>query len=450
MTFVEPALWDHQKLGVQKMLEHLSFSLFFEQGTGKTLTTITALRHLFTKEKRALKTLILCPQIVIKNWESEFQRFSKMGDLVQPLVGKRQQRIALLEDPQKKIFVTNFEALDMEDLFWFRKPGKKTKLARALGFEVLIVDESHRFKDGKAERTKVGIKMADKIPRVHLLTGTPILNGPMDIWSQYRILDAGATFGENFIAFRSEYFVDKNAGKPAPVYFPDWRPKPGIEEELNEKMYKKAMRVLKSECLDLPPLVAKRVSVGLSSEQEKHYESMLKDYITTIKDKACTAQIALTRALRLMQITSGFLVFEDGTEKPLADNPRLDALEELLRDICPAEKVIVWATFKNNYKDIQKLCDKLKLKYAMLTGEQSAKEKQASVEALKGDINVLIANPAAGGTGVNLVEASTAIFYSRNFDLGQRLQAQARNYRGGSDVHAKITQIDLVTEGTID
>lgn len=396
-----------------------------------------------------MRTLIFCPQIVIKNWESEFQRFSKSGDLVQPLVGPKKKRIEALSTPGKSIFITNFESLDMEGLFWEFKG--KVKKPRDLGFEILVVDEAHRFKDGTAKRTKMAIKLADAIDRVHLLTGTPLTNGPMGIWAQFRILDGGATFGKSFLAFRNEYFVDHNAGKPAHVYFPDWKPKPGIEPKLNELIYKKAIRVLKDECLDLPPLVKKRVTIPLGSDQKRHYEEMLKDYLTMLGSKEVVATIALTRALRLMQITTGTLNFEDGTTRQVKDNPRIDALEELLEDICKAEQVIVWAVFSDNYAAIAKVCAGLKLSYSFLTGEQSAREKEESLEAFKtGRSRVLIANPAAGGTGVNLIEASTAIFYSRSFNLEHRLQAEARNHRGGSEIHKKITMIDLVAEGTID
>jgi SNF2 family DNA or RNA helicase len=62
----------------------------------------------------------------------------------------------------------------------------------------------------------------------------------------------------------------------------------------------------------------------------------------------------------------------------------------------------------------------------------------------------MIANQASGGIGINLVEASYSVFYSKNFSLEQDIQAEGRNYRGGSEQHAKITRIDLVSPGTID
>ena len=115
----------------------------------------------------------------------------------------------------------------------------------------------------------------------------------------------------------------------------------------------------------------------------------------------------------------------------------MDALRDLLEDLTPEHKVIVWAVFKQNYRDIAKVCADLKIEYVTLSGEQSTKEKNDAVEKFKTnpDTKVIIANPQAGGVGVNLQEASYSIFYSRNFSLENDLQAEARNYRGGSEIH---------------
>jgi hypothetical protein len=88
-------------------------------------------------------------------------------------------------------------------------------------------------------------KIADRAEYRYLLTGTPILNSPLDIFSQYRALDSGKTFGKSFFAFRAHYFYDKNANMPRHVHFPNWQIRPTSYDELNEKIYAKAMRVEK-------------------------------------------------------------------------------------------------------------------------------------------------------------------------------------------------------------
>lgn len=77
--------------------------------------------------------------------------------------------------------------------------------------------------------------------------------------------------------------------------------------------------------------------------------------------------------------------------------------------------------------------------------------RNAAVDALtRGDADVLVGNPASGGIGVNLIEAKFAIFYSQTFSMKDRVQAEARNYRGGSEMHESVTHYELVCENSIE
>jgi SNF2 family DNA or RNA helicase len=134
------------------------------------------------------------------------------------------------------------------------------------------------------------------------------------------------------------------------------------------------------------------------------------------------------------------------------DNPRAQALSDILEDLTPHHKVIVWAVFKENYKQIREVLERLKLSYVEVHGEVSQKEKLNGVDKFNTDptCRVFLGHPASGGIGINLVSASISVFYSRNFSLENDIQAEARNYRSGSEQHKKITRIDLVTPDTID
>lgn len=449
-------LWDHQKNAVELALAEgrTHFAFFMEQGTGKTGTMINVLRRLFKHYGRPLKTLIICPQIVVKNWAAEFELFSNCAEYVQTLTGPTPKRIEAMKTPGKHIFVTNFEALhSCKGLLWEAKARGKEEIRVPVehGWEVVIIDESQRIKSPSAQSTKMAWKLGDKAHYRYILSGTPILDGVgEDIFAQYRFLDRGETFGTYIGAFKREWMVDMNAGMPSARYFPDWKLKPGAESQLNERVYRKAVRVEKKDCLTLPPLVMQQIKVEMSPEQRKHYEEMKAHLITYLQSEACVAQTAVTKALRLLQITSGYMRLEDETVVSFKKNPRADALADLLEDM-PKQKVIIWAVFKENYRTIADICTKLGRKAVFLTGEQNHAEKDEAVhDFCKGDADTLIANPGAGGTGVNLVESPVAIWYSRSHRLEHRLQALARNHRGGSDMHQKITCIDLVAEQTID
>jgi len=154
----------------------------------------------------------------------------------------------------------------------------------------------------------------------------------------------------------------------------------------------------------------------------------------------------------LMQIASGYIKLEDGTEISLGPTPKTEALRELLEQLTPGHKLLVWAVWRENYAQIRKVCQDLSIPFVEITGDVSSKAKDEAVERFNTDENVrvLIGNPGAGGIGINLVVASYCIFYSRNFSLEHSIQAEARNHRAGSEIHTKVTRIDLVTEGTID
>lgn len=446
--FIKP--WAHQLKAINQAKDLLGFALFFEQGCGKTSTLINILRHKFEKAERPLSTLVLCPSIVVENWRREFEAHAGLsGFLVTTLTGTRAERLRSLKrdqalSSQKGIAVTNYESLYMDPLFEALLKWKP---------EVVVLDESHKCKDATAKRTKRAIKLGYAALHKYILSGTPILNSAEDIFAQFLFLDNGETFGEKFFDFRNQYFEDRNRNRPRHAYYPDWRVKPGALAEINRKIYTKAMRVVKSECLDLPPLVRQVVEFKLEGEQGRHYREMKYAAVIEFHKKEVSADLAITKALRLQQITTGFVSADDGTVEKYTPNPRIQALAEVLQSIEPSHKIIIWAVFKQNYIDIAELLDKLGIGYVMVTGETPAYSKQINIDWFNNSASparVLIGHPAACGTGANLTVADYSIFYSRAFSLEYDLQAEARNHRGGSEVHQKITRIDLVATDSID
>lgn len=421
-------------------------------GTGKTMTAINILRHWYLQAGAIKTTVIFCPPIVIDQWEAEFKAHSKLSQHIVKLKGTGAKRLKLLKAnlDTPKIFITNYETALMEEI-----------LALLIGrVAFLVCDESHKLKNGMAKRTKAVVKIADRTEKRLILTGSPILNSPMDIFSQFRILDKGASFGQNFIMFRGKYFVDRNAGMAPQSYFPDWRPRPGIEQEFNNIIFKKALKAVKQDCLDLPPLVKVKIPVEMTPKQMKLYQELEDDFITYMDDKACVATMALTKILRLQQITSGFIdLLKDGSQiednlhtQQEIEHDRLSVLQELLEEIPETEKAIVWAPFRFNIEAIKALLSRMGVGFCTIYGGQSEHERNEGIKAFRNsrECRVCVANPKAGGVGLNLIEASYSIYYGRGYSLEDDLQSEARNYRGGSERHSKVTRIDLFAPGTID
>lgn len=436
-------LWEHQKKAIERAKGAHELALFWEPGTGKTRATIEILRNVYTAHKKGLRTLILAPLVVLQNWKDEFARYSKIApDNILVLSGPGDKRAAAVKDTSAFILITNYEGMGLPKFY---------NALAAWQPQILVCDEAHRCKTYNAKRTKLVTALADLTNYRYILTGTPVLNSQLDLYSQFRILDRGETFGKNFFQYRAEYFWDKNAGMGSVKYFPDWRPRADTSERLNAKISRKASVARKSECLDLPPLIEKEILVELTPQQKRLYEEMKKDFVTYLGDAACVATMALTKALRLQQIVSGYAATDDNQVVAFDNTPREMALKELLSDLLEGgHKVIVWAVFRANYDTIARVCGKLGVQYAMLTGD--VKDKNAEIQKFRIDpaCPIMIAHPGAGGIGVNLIEAAYSIVYSRGFSLEQEEQSKARNYRGGSEMHTSVTRIHLVAEDTID
>lgn len=448
-------LWDHQIACIELAKELDCFALFHEMGTGKSCTLINILRNKYKERNQILNTLILCPPIVIKNWKNEFSKFSKIDpDRIIPLIGTGKEREALiLSQPNTAIYITNYESLNMPPVF----QALKERLSETPS--ILVLDESHRAKDHTAKRTQRAIELGDTASYRYILTGTPILRNLMDIWSQFRILDRGERFGKNFWTYRAMYFEDKNKAMPKQKHFPKWEVIAGAEDKIKALMAPVSMHVEKKDCLTLPPLIRKTVNVELGKEQKRLYDDMKRDLVATVtmengENKHSIAELAITKALRLQQIVSGHVRYENEGDVngtlTIKDNPRKEALKEILEDIGPNHKILIWAVFHANYDDIRSVCDELEIGYTEIHG--LVKDKDANANKFRTDPNcrVLIGHPGSGGIGLNLVEASYMIYYSRSFSLEYDLQSEARNFRGGSEMHQKITRIDIVAQNTID
>lgn len=438
-------LWGHQEIAFERFKDEREFALFFDVGAGKTLTSLTVLRYKFNKDKTFYNTLILGPPIVLENWKREIKKFTKIPESkVHILSGAGTKRVKDFDKHKDTpcIFITNYASLLMPELHKRLMPW----------VEVIISDEMHIIKKGTSKTTKALIKLGDRAKYRMGLTGTPVLNSSLDLFSQFRFLDKGELFGRNYFLFRSKYFYDANAGMPKQKYFPDWKPRPGSYAELSRLIESKSMRIMKSECMDLPPLVKKQVFVELSPEQRRVYKEMERDFISFIEGEAVVSQLAITKALRLQQIVTGFVNKEEGEPHRFKKNPRADALASLLEDLTPNHKVIVWAVFKENYAQIASVCKKIGVEYVECFGGMKKKDQDINVDAFNNDekVRVFIGHPGSAGIGINLVSSDVSIFYSRNFNQGYDTQAEGRNYRGGSERHKKITRIDLVCPDTID
>ena len=431
--------YEHQRVALRKGATQRVFGFFMEQGTGKTKVTIDNAVYLYNTE--LLHTVfVLAPNSVYTNWKKEIETHSSADNYIY------QHKIDKKFYPKKdklNWYLMNIEAFSHKSGY-----NKGLELIEKRGLEtMMVIDESTTIKNRTAKRTKNVIKLGKGVRYKRILTGTPVTKSPLDLWSQFAFLDEDLLGFKSFYSFRARYCVmdSRPVGGNRKIEFPLYY----INlEQLEDKILPYTHRVLKKDCLDLPPQIWQRRNVFLSNEQRNAYEILKEHARVVIQDKQSSIHNKLTEIAKLQQVCSGFLYSDDGKLVELS-NAKLDELLNVIEEI--EGKIIIWATFRYS---IQKIEETLQKKY----GEKSVvslygdTKKRADVvdnfNSSRG-ARFLVSNPSVGGYGLTLNSSSYQIFFNNSYNLEERLQAEARNHRSGQTAD-KVTYIDLVAIKTID
>ena len=442
----------HQLEALEKSWAAETYALFMEMGTGKSKVLVDNIAVLY--DKGAIRgALIIAPKGVYKNWdEIEFpvhlpDHVEHTKVLWEPNITKRKQmELDTLFDGKEdlKILIMNVEAFSTTKGLDFAHSFLNIFLGKAL----IGIDESTTIKSPTAKRTKNILKIGELAKYRRILTGSPVTKSPLDLYTQCKFLDPYHLDEDSYYAFRARYsnMVKRNFGGRSVQLVVSYR----RLDELAKKLEKFSYRVLKEDCLDLPPKVFTKRIVELSDEQKKMYLTMKNAAIAEQDGKVMSSMSALTTLLRLHQITCGTFKADDGTLTPIKNN-RITALMDCLEET--DGKVIIWATYR---EDIKTIVESLKKAY----GDDSTVEYHGGVDSTlrqkqialfqqkNGPARYFVGNPSTGGYGITLTAANTVIYYSNNYDLEKRLQSEDRAHRIGQT--GSVTYIDLVAEKTID
>jgi len=403
--------------------------LLMEQGTGKTLSAICIAGHRYLKGQ-IKRLLIVAPLSVTSVWKEEFAKVASFPYELHTPVEIRKNDVIRFEPNRLHIMVINYESTwRMIDRILKWKP------------EMIIADESQKIKNGRAKQSKALIQIGDQAKYKLILSGTPITQGPLDVWSQYRFLNHNI-FGKRFLKFRDRYARMGGYGGYKVLGYENL-------EELAKKAHSIAYRVTKAEALDLPPQIDQTVKVQLEPEAEKLYKRMEKDFIIKFsEDKTVTAPIILTQLLRLQQMTGGFIPLDESDEIKQISSAKVQMVEELLDDLPHNKKVVIFCRFIPEIEAIAEIAEKLGRKYRTLTGK--TKDRAEARLAFQEDpqVTVMIAQIQTGGLGITLTSADTVIFYSTTFSFADYDQAKSRVHRIGQS--SKVTYIHILADNTVD
>ena len=444
--------YEHQLKALEKSWASDTFALFMEMGTGKSKVLVDNIAMLY--DRGAIKgALIVAPKGVYKNWDAiEFP--THMPDHVEHtkvlweanITKKKQMELDTLFDDKGdlKILIMNVEAFSTQKGVDFARRFLNIFVGRAL----IGIDESTTIKSPTAKRTKNILKIGELAKYRRILTGSPVTKSPLDLYTQCKFLDPFHLDEASYYAFRARYanMVKRNFGGRSVQLVTSYR----RLDELAAKLEKFSYRVLKEDCLDLPPKVFTTRIVELSDEQKEMYKTMKHAAIAEHQGKIMSSMSALTTLLRLHQITCGTFKADDDTITHLKNN-RVQALMDCLEEV--EGKVIIWATYR---EDIKKIVESLKKAY----GEASTVEYHGGVDSTLRQKNIalfqeknglaryFVGNAQTGGYGITLTAANTVIYFSNSYDLEKRLQSEDRAHRIGQT--GSVTYVDLVAEKTID
>jgi len=364
--------------------------------------------------------------------------------LWQPNITKTQQEKleSLFEiESALHILVMNVEALSTDKGVKFA--NKFINSHKAL----MAIDESTTIKTPTAKRTKniIGIGQHAKYKRI--MTGSPITKNPLDLYTQCEFLDPWLLDFSSYYAFRNRYAEMKTMhvhGRSIQVV--DKFQNLG---ELSDTVKQFSYRVLKEDCLDLPPKVFIKRHVALTPDQQRVYKQMKDQALAILNGKVTTTMTVLTQLMRLHQITCGYVTADDGTVQAVESN-RLNELMSILEDT--DGKVIIWANYQMSVSDIMKALTK---KYGANSfvhyyGLTPQEDRQDNIRKFQNDpeCRFIIGTPQTGGYGITLTQANTVIYYSNSYDLEKRLQSEDRAHRIGQK--KTVTYIDLISEDTVD
>jgi SNF2 family DNA or RNA helicase len=432
----------HQRAGLAFLAHMGSGALLWEMGLGKTKTAIDYAEWLASRGDGVLgrgfdqrvgqRVLVITPNSVKRNWGREIEKHAGHKDFVIP-TGTLAKRLALFGT--KRYTIVNCEQLSF-------KPSAEA--LKAIAWDLVIVDESTRFKTPGAARTKALHRLNTK--RRIILTGTPITGKPEDAWSQMEFISPGV-FG-TFYSFRDRYLELDYFKKPTGV-------RPNMAQDLADRIARRSYRILKTEVIDLPPKVYTDRTVELSGDQAKAYQQMRDDLWVEIGESKFTANNILTVLLRLTQITAGQIGTTLDGYRWLEDNAKVKELDDLLNDELRGERVVIFGQYQFELEQLAKryvggsIPGPSLSPLPIIYGPTPEPVRDQLVNEFQvGDRRLLFCQNRTGGIGINLTAAQTAIYYTRSWSLEEYLQSQDRLHRIGQ--RGTVNILHLVAEGTID
>ena len=392
------------------ILTHHRGAVYAGMGMGKTSSTLCALERLKKEEPDAFPALILAPlRVAVSTWPQEIIKWNMSLSCI-CISGTPKRRAKLLSE-KADIYTANYEQI----------PWLVSYLGDNWPFKTIIADESTRLKSfrlggSKSSRARALAAPAwGKVRRFIELTGTPASNGLIDLWGQLWFIDRGQALGRSFREFTARYFDAYQVG--ASAYAVRYEPREGADKAIQERIAPVSISLSASDWFDIDEPIISPVYVGMPDETEKLYKTLKSDLLVSIDETAEVSAVnAAALSAKCLQCASG-AVYDDEGECRILHEEKLLALDSIIEEAA-GEPVLVAYHWRFSAERILK-----RFKSAVMLD----KDPETIARWNRGDIPILVTNPASAGHGLNLQDGGhILVIFDEWWDLEQYLQVIER------------------------
>lgn len=422
--------YPYQKYCSDRIVNTSAVALFLECGLGKTAITLSAIKELKYYRWCVGKVLIIAPKKVAEStWDSEAAKWNQLCDLrFSHVLGSAKQREAALE-ADADIYVINRENVTwLVDYYGHGWP-----------FDMVVIDESSSFKNHQAKRFKSLKIVRSKIKRIVELTGTPCSRSLMDLWAQVYLLDQGARLGRTISSYRDAFFVPDKRNQTT-IF--SYAPRDGAEDQIYKAVGDICVSMKSEDYLDLPDLIYEDVPVVLDKTSQEAYKRLERDALLEVgENEVVTAGTAAVLSNKLLQLCNGAVYNEDGEVTEVHDC-KIEALLETIEQL-GGQHALICYNFKHDRERLLAALKPLGLRVAVYKG------KDEEVAWNKGEIDLMLIQPASCGYGLNLQQGGHhVIWFGLTWSLELYQQTNKRLHRQGQP-HPVIVH-HLITRGGVD
>ena len=441
---------DYQVAGALYLATAKRAMLFDEQGTGKmTQTALTLSLYPDT-----LPALIVSPKGVVYTWQRELAKFGIKATVVDGSAAQRRKQFEEFASGDTNVLVISYGLVSKHSRvagfgsIKLTEDHKQHKELQDTMWAAVIADEVHRIKEPSAVQTRAVWACRDHAEYVWGLTGTPIEENVLDMWSLLHFIDpvewpSKSKFLDMWVMSHHNHF----GGLEILGLRPD------TEAEFRDLTEWHWRRQLKSD--DLPPVVYDLRYTEMVGKSAKAYKDMKKQLMAELDSDGSFdtlfAENHMVKTGRLKMMASATAMIDENDKVRLVEPSwKLDLVEETLADY-PDTPIIYWFDNRDLLHLWEKRLEKLEKTYVSVHGDVTGKDRDDAIQAFQdGLVDNILVTYGAGSEGTTLTRAPVAFRVQRPWSYIKDSQAPFRNLRIGSEHHERITYVDFVTRGSVE